>query len=452
MTALAFAPDGRHLYSGFDYSGSSAGGGLVWELQADAAYPKWVVIKRIPASSQINAAAFLPDGNRLVTANEKGDVEQYAVDTGVPVGKAISHGTAVRSLALHPDGATLLTLSAAPVGGSSKKSNVETEFYQIRRWNLDTGDEIVGKTIQIPTPNAFTLSVAANGDEALVVAAAPKGKSGTVVHRYDLESRAELPREGESFLDSGRKDKFGKADLRQYWGAIYAPAADGASDKKRILALHGTRAELVKESGELDTRSNPHGQVKSVSYSDDNKFFLTAGSDGTIKIWDAETRIARCQIVSPHGDLPSSIYSAAFSPVTVAGRYQVLSAGRDKSAKLWSWDGRVDKDGQAAKPVLARQLTHDSNVRNAAFSHDAGQIACGCDDGTVWVWNARTRNRVPAKRKSKMRTESIKKAIRVRCAASPSRTAMTVGSQPQATTIWRLSGKTRTSSLRCTPS
>ena len=97
-----------------------------------------------------------------------------------------------------------------------------------------------------------------------------------------------------------------------------------------------------------------------MSYSPDGKFFLTAGSDGTIKVWDAVSLKSHCHILNPHGESASSIYSATFSPA--GDSYQILSTGRDKSAKLWNWDGK------AAEPVLARKLPHDSNVRTAAYS------------------------------------------------------------------------------------
>ena len=402
LTVLAFSPDGLRLYSGFDNSLPSVAGGLVWEMREVGGYPTWTVVRNLPSAVQINAAAFLPGSNRLVTADENGDVWAYNLldgETGEKLPK-LKNGAAVRSLALHPDGKTLLTLSAIPVDSGAANPNAEPESYQIRLWDLAAAKEI--KTpITVVTPNAFSMAISPQGDEALVVAAARKGKTGTVVHRYNLESGQEIGRGKESYLDSGRMDRFGKADLRQYWGAIYAPGANvgadgGAQGERRILALHGTRAELVDDAGEIVTRSNPQGQVKAVSYSQDGKFFLTAGTDGTIKIWDAVTLMARCQIVNPHGESGSSISSASFSPV--AGSYQILSTGRDQTgklgeAKLWNWDG------QAAKAVVARTMPHDSNVRSAAFSHDGGQIVCGCKDGMVWVWNAKDEKQAPRKTK-----------------------------------------------------
>jgi WD40 repeat protein len=142
-----------------------------------------------------------------------------------------------------------------------------------------------------------------------------------------------------------------------------------------------------------------------VSYSHDGKFFLTAGTDGTIKVWkDDKASIAPmpvCHLIDPHGPGALSIEFAAFSPTdSKNGTYQILTAGRDKdkSAKLWNWAGNDQP------PAEVRKFPHDSEVRSAAFSHDAGQIACGCQDGTVWVWDAKDEKQ--ALRKTKKQAQN----------------------------------------------
>jgi hypothetical protein len=35
-----------------------------------------------------------------------------------------------------------------------------------------------------------------------------------------------------------------------------------------------------------------------------------------------------------------------------------------------------------------RSFPHDSEVRGIAFSSDGSRIACGCEDGTAWVWKS----------------------------------------------------------------
>ncbi|MBI3862412.1 MAG: hypothetical protein HY290_11005 [Planctomycetia bacterium] len=242
----------------------------------------------------------------------------------------------------------------------------------IHRWDVDAARELDQQAIRVDTPNVFSLSVAPQGDEAAVVAAAPAGQPGTVVRRYNLDTGAELTVKGK------RPYRESKKDVRQYWGAVYAPQAAGAD--RQILALHGSRAELYDGAARLVTRTNPHGQVRAVGYSSDGKFMLTAGDDGTIKVWDAASRKKVCQIVNPHGEMPASIQSAVFSPVKQS--YEILSAGRDNWARLWSWDGK------AAEPTAAKKWKHDSIVRSATFSHDGQRVVCACEDGTAWIWKA----------------------------------------------------------------
>jgi hypothetical protein len=370
LTALAFAPGpGARLYSGFEcrLPDDNAGGGLVWELKQGSGRSKWEIVDQLPADTNINAAVFRSSRNRLLTAREDGTVWQYDLTRKAArpaVVASLREGSHVRLMSLHPDGNSLVTVSQV-----DRLRNAE-EAAVLHKWNIDAASS--QKAIDIDSNSVFSLSLAEQGDEALVVAAAPKGQGGTVVRKYNLETGA-----GHVFKASG-KDASGKEDLREFWGAIYAPANVGKPGDRHVLALHGTRAELYDSSARLVTRSNQHGQVRSVAYSSDGKFMLTAGADGTIKLWDANQRNALCQIVEPHGAV--ALHSAAFSPA--AKSYQLLSAGRDKVVKLWNWDGT------SQAPQLLRSFPHDSEVRGIAFSSDGSRIACGCEDGTAWVWKS----------------------------------------------------------------
>ncbi len=366
LTALAFGP-GARLYSGFEcrLPDDNAGGGLIWELKQEAGRLKWKIVDELPADTNINAAVFRSSRNRLLTAREDGTVWQYDLDrkaTRPAVVASLREGSHVRLMSLHPDGNSLVTVSQRDRDRTADESAV------LHKWNIDTAAS--QKSIDIDSNSVFSLSLADQGDEALVVAAAPQGRAGTVVRKYNLDTGA-----SHVFKASG-KDASGKDDPREFWGAVYAPANVGKPGDRCVLALHGTRAELYDSNAKFVTRSSQHGQVRSVAYSSDGKFMLTAGADGTIKLWDANQRTALCQLVEPHG--AASLHSATFSPA--AKSYQLLSAGRDKVVKLWNWDGT------SQAPQLARSFTHDSEVRGIAFSADGSRIACGCEDGTTWIW------------------------------------------------------------------
>jgi WD40 repeat protein len=363
LTALAFAPGpGARLYSGFECRNpdSALGGGVVWELKGEPGHWKWVIVGELTSDTNINAAAFRSTRNRLLTAREDGAVWQYDLDQPVArraVVAELGESRPIRLLALHPDGNSMLTVSQVQRVKNADESAV------LHTWNIDA--KLPQKSIEIDSNSVFSLSLAEQGDEALVVAAAPKGQQGTVIRKYNLETGA-----SQVFKTSGREDS------REFWGAVYAPANVGKPGERHVLALHGSRAELYDSNAKLVTRSNQHGQVRAVGYSSDGKFMLTAGADGTIKLWDARQRNAMCQIVEPHGSAP--LHSAVFTPA--ANSYHLLSAGRDNVVKLWTWDGT------AKEPERTHSFPHDDKVQSIAFSSDGARIVCGCEDGSVWVW------------------------------------------------------------------
>jgi sterol desaturase/sphingolipid hydroxylase (fatty acid hydroxylase superfamily) len=83
---------------------------------------------------------------------------------------------------------------------------------------------------------------------------------------------------------------------------------------------------------------------------------------------------------APLADLPGST-NAVLSVAISAGGRRVLSAGEDGTVKVW--------DVLAGLDVLTLK-GHSGRVRSVAFSADGKRIVSGCEDGTVKVWDAAT--------------------------------------------------------------
>jgi cleavage stimulation factor subunit 1 len=78
------------------------------------------------------------------------------------------------------------------------------------------------------------------------------------------------------------------------------------------------------------TSSSSHeGWINCVRYAPNGDTFATAGSDGTVKIWDAVAGKVLNTIVAPHAEMP--VMSVRFSQNS---RY-LLSCGLDSTGKLW---------------------------------------------------------------------------------------------------------------------
>ena len=69
------------------------------------------------------------------------------------------------------------------------------------------------------------------------------------------------------------------------------------------------------------------GAVRSVTFSADSKFLLTASDDKTLKVWSLPTRKFQCSL-SGHSNW---VKSGVFSPDTRLA----LSGSDDKTVRLW---------------------------------------------------------------------------------------------------------------------
>src|SRR5262249_46889353 len=94
-------------------------------------------------------------------------------------------------------------------------------------------------------------------------------------------------------------------------------------------------------------------EILHLAFSPDGKRVVTASSDKTARVWDAETGRPLC----PSLEHKNSVRSASFSP---DGR-RVITGSGDKTARIW--------DVESGKP-LTPPMEHESAINVAAFSRD----------------------------------------------------------------------------------
>jgi WD40 repeat protein len=166
VNALAFRPDGRVIAVATGSEGvvragqrqragrAAAGpdGVVLWDVKADKA------LSTIPTERGCLSLAFLPDGRGLVGA-VRHNVIVWDAKTGAVRATLSGHQDEVRSLALTPDGRTLLT--------ASKDKTV-------RVWDVASGAERA--VLEWDVGNVNAVAVAPDGTTA-----AAGGRSGTVV-------------------------------------------------------------------------------------------------------------------------------------------------------------------------------------------------------------------------------------------------------------------------------
>jgi WD40 repeat protein len=120
--------------------------------------------------------------------------------------------------------------------------------------------------------------------------------------------------------------------------------------------------------------------VTCLALSPDGKRVATGASDGTVKLWDAESLK---QLSSLPGAHTGGVKSVQFSP---DGK-TLASGGLDKAAKLWDVTGE--------KPDLKFKLEgHDGAVLAVAFSPDGKSLGAGSGvpkkSGYIQIWDTAT--------------------------------------------------------------
>ncbi|MGK3967417.1 protein kinase [Sorangium sp. So ce118] len=143
-------------------------------------------------------------------------------------------------------------------------------------------------------------------------------------------------------------------------GRIVTACSDGSA---RVWNADGT-GEPVVLRGHQD-------RLSLAVFSPDGKRIVTASYDGTARVWNADGTGAPV-VLRGHDDRVSS---ADFSP---DGK-RVVTASWDKTARVWN------ADGTGVPLVLSG---HQSGVSSAAFSPGGKRIVTASQDKTARVWNA----------------------------------------------------------------
>jgi WD40 repeat protein/serine/threonine protein kinase len=153
-----------------------------------------------------------------------------------------------------------------------------------------------------------------------------------------------------------------------------------APDGKRFVSAgrDGTIKMWDATDGtELMTLSGHEATVMSVTFSPDGKRIGSVSRDKTIKVWDAQSGVGLMTLMGDDGLFNMVRGPIAFSPDSK----KIVSGSQDNSIKIW------DADGGTELMILSG---HENWLFCLAFSPDGKRIISGSRDKTLRVWDAST--------------------------------------------------------------
>ena len=319
--AAAYSPDGSKVVTA-----SADGTARVFRVRDGS------VIARLHHDGGVTDATFSADGRRIATSSSDGTARVWTA-TGGKV-RTFPHGGAVLDVALSPDGEKLVTLA---------------DDATLHVWSVS--DRSAPPVVLGDVPgNRLVLS--SDGRRAAVTGADHLARVYSLVDGARLLTQ--LPHEGlvraAAFGPNPSKLATGSADkLARVWNLVTFTLGD---------TLRGHQGQVV------DVAVGPRGQ-----------FVATASRDSTAAIWNIAANPARlAATLSGHSNYVNDV---AFS----ADGLYVVTSSRDGTARVWTTKGGL----------LQTELAgHRGSVRGASFSPTGAKVLTYSGDGTARIWDSGT--------------------------------------------------------------
>jgi WD40 repeat protein len=344
--------------------------------------------------TEVSGLAFSPDGERLASAGDDGDVKIWNSKTGKviqTIPKAHTGSNAqpgfVSSVAFHPDGKHL-----ASSGGDQ----------QVKVWDLTAGLPVFAGPFGVVNNNgaAYTVAFSPNGRR---LAAGSDGavntwdwKNNLLLHTFPGHEKRQI---SVAFSRDGRRlASGGWGGIIQLWdveaeGEPLRSFAESRKTREVVSALafspdgrwlatarYGRRVDVWDTTTGGLLHKLPHsGLVLCVAFSPDGLRLASAGEDRTVHIWDATTG-REVLALRGHSDQCGCV---AFSP---DGR-RLASASKDGTIRLWDATPLEDHERQE----VLNFTEHDNEIWSLAVSPDGQKIASAGHTTPAKVWDLRTK-------------------------------------------------------------
>ena len=351
-----FSPDGTRLVTSSD-----DGEVKVWDVTHTGGGREWLTL---PGAGGL---AYSPDGARLAVGSEEGDVHIYDAANGKETFVLKGHVGRVNAIAFDPSGSTLAT--AGLVDGTARiwdaASGNELASVNPARSQRDSG----GRCPLYRTSLTQAFDVAFSPDGTMVATGGWEGPSSTILWDPATGERqsilAQDPEEGQ-------------------WGRSVDFSPDG-----RLVAGEGLDDVFVWSVDDSETVARmPEQQVTALAFSTDSRLLATGSLSGDLKVWEARTGR---QLDSLTGNL-GQVQDLAFSPDGTS----LATSSSDGTVRLWDLgtgrqtltlaNGVAGEVGAESKFCFRTlKVAYLGVGGKLAFSPDGTRLAYTAADGTVRV-------------------------------------------------------------------
>jgi WD40 repeat protein/serine/threonine protein kinase len=342
----------------------------------------------------VNSLAFSPEGERLASGGDDGDVKVWNCKTGKviqTIPKAHSGSNAhpgfVSSVAFHPDGEHLASTGADQ---------------QIKVWDLTTGLAVFAAPCDVVHTNGTAYTVAFSPDGRRLAAGSDGAvntwdwRNNLLVHTVPGHEKKAI---SIAFSRDGRRLASGSwAGDVKLWDAVaggqplriflksrkirqpISALAFKPDGSRLATASFGRRVEVWDTATGGLVYALPHsGLVLCVAFSPDGLRLISAGEDRTVHIWDAATG-REVLGLRGHADQCGCV---AFSP---DGR-RIASASKDGTIRIWDAAPLQNHEGQE----ILNFTEHDGEIWSLAVSPDGQKIASAGQSMPAKVWDSQTK-------------------------------------------------------------
>jgi WD40 repeat protein len=280
-------------------------------------------------SSYVNTLAISPDGQTLVSGSADKTIKIWNLSTGQEIRTLAGHSNPVNSIVISPDGQTL-------VSGSADKT--------IKIWNLSTGQEIRTLTGHSNPVNSLAIS----SDWQTLVS----GSADKTIKIWNLSTGQEI---------------------RSITGNFsYVNALAISPDGQTLVSGNADKAIKIwnlSTGQEIRTLKGHSSYVDCLVISPDGQTLVSGSADKTIKIWNLSTG-KEIRTLIGHS---SWVKSLAISP----DGQTLVSGSADKTIKIWNLS-----TGQEIRTLKG----HSSQVNSLAISSDRETLVSASADKTIKVW------------------------------------------------------------------